>query len=108
MPHPLLSHYLLRAHRAHRCSALYQLVVSIRLPLGGKRTILLRRKLIDIQQVDPTRLLGAIIYILKSHDIILAQIRPRLHLNEFQRNSAGVLQPVFHTERYIGRFVLGN
>src|SRR5471032_1916666 len=44
-------------------------------------------------------LLGyASVLIVETHDVVLAQIRPRLHLDHFERRFAGVFEPVLGTE----------
>ena len=51
---------------------------------------------------------GTAVRIFKPYDVILAEIAPRLHLDNFQRNSAGVGEAVNFTERYVGRLVFAE
>src|SRR5438477_7595092 len=44
--------------------------------------------------------------VLEAHDVVLAEIGARLHLDEMERDLAGILQPVADAERNIGRLVL--
>src|ERR1700675_650844 len=41
----------------------------------------------------------ASVLVVETHDVVLAQIRPRLHLDHFERRFTGVFEPVLRTER---------
>ena len=52
--------------------------------------------------------LGSTVTIFKANDIILAQVRTGLHLDELQRYLAGVLQSMNLPHRQVNRLVLGD
>src|ERR1700710_101376 len=52
------------------------------------------------------RRLRALIVILDTDDVVLAEIAPGLNLDQFQQNLAGIFQPVDGADRDIDRFVL--
>src|SRR3981189_747645 len=48
----------------------------------------------------------ASVTVLEAHDVVFAQIRARLHLDDFQRHRARVLDAMLHADRDVGRLVL--
>src|SRR5205807_1843577 len=46
------------------------------------------------------------IAVLESHDIVLAEIGTRLHLDDLERHGTGVLDAVLHPDRDVGRLAL--
>src|SRR5215472_4966905 len=48
----------------------------------------------------------ASIDVLEAHDVVLAQVRAGLHLDDLERDHARVLDPVLHAYRDVGRLVL--
>src|SRR5579872_2739310 len=44
--------------------------------------------------------------IIESHDVILAEVGARLHLDDVQRNHPRILDAVLHADRNVGRLVL--
>ena len=52
--------------------------------------------------------LTAAIDIIEADDIVLAQIAPRLHLDQFERDLAGIGQPMDGAQGDVGRFILVN
>src|SRR5580765_6237484 len=44
----------------------------------------------------------------EAHDVVLAEVAARLHLDEIERQLPGVLEPVLHPDRNEHRFVLRN
>src|SRR5262245_58310014 len=51
---------------------------------------------------------GALVIVGKAHDVVLAEIRSRLHFDDVQRLFAGILQPVFHAQRNVRGLVLAQ
>ena len=50
--------------------------------------------------------LAALVAVLEAHDVVLAEVAARLHLDELERQLARVLQPVLRPDRDVRRFVL--
>src|SRR3984893_12782271 len=48
----------------------------------------------------------ASVTVLEAHDVVLAQVRAGLHLDDFQRHRARVLDAVLDAHRDVGRLVL--
>src|SRR5664279_6162423 len=46
--------------------------------------------------------------VLEPHDVVFAEIRPRLHFDDLERYLAGVGKPVRLAERDVGALVLGQ
>src|SRR5712672_2457457 len=56
---------------------------------------------------SPERL-GPSVAVGHAHDVVLAEIRARLHLDELQRQLAGVFEPVFGPDRDVDGLVFAN
>ena len=52
--------------------------------------------------------LAPAVAVLEADDVVFAEIAARLHLDQVQRDLAGILQPVRGAERDVGRLVLGQ
>ena len=48
----------------------------------------------------------AAIAVLEAHDVVLAEIGAGLHLDDVQRNLAGILDAMLRAERNVGRLIL--
>src|SRR5579863_6888130 len=48
----------------------------------------------------------AAVTVLEAHDVVLAQVRPRLHLDDLEHYGARILYTVLHADRDIGRLIL--
>jgi hypothetical protein len=48
----------------------------------------------------------SVVSIFEPHDIVFAQITAGLHLDDFQWDRAGILEPVCHANRNVRRLVL--
>src|SRR5687768_8566564 len=53
-----------------------------------------------------TCLAFAAVAVLEAHDVVLAEIRAGLHLDDVQRDLAGILDAVLRAERNVGRLIL--
>src|SRR5207342_3902917 len=49
---------------------------------------------------------AASVHVLEADDVVLAQIAARLHLDQFQRHHARILEAVLHAQRDVGALVL--
>src|SRR6185437_6344392 len=49
---------------------------------------------------------GSTIVVLDSNDVVLTKIAPGLDLDQFERNFAGIFQPMRRADRNVDRFVL--
>src|SRR5215467_14758691 len=48
----------------------------------------------------------AAVTVLEAHDVVLAEVRPRLHLDDLEHDGARILDAVLHADRDVGRLVL--
>src|ERR1700730_15999689 len=76
-----------------------------RVPAPPASTIPLR--LIGLSCAEPSagRPLASVT-VLEAHDVVLAEVRTRLHLDDFERHDARVLNAVLDAHRDVGRLVL--
>src|SRR5688572_2968216 len=72
------------------------------------RTILLTKFADMIDLLGPPGESRAAITVGHADDIVLSQIRSRLHLDQLERQLAGILQTMFGADRDVDRFVLAH
>src|ERR1700739_1679419 len=48
----------------------------------------------------------AAVAVLEAHDVVFAEVGPRLHLDDLEHDGAGILDAVLHADRDVGRLVL--
>src|SRR5947208_15385050 len=51
---------------------------------------------------------SAAVSVLEANDVVLSEVASRLHLDDLERQAAGVLEAMLGAGRNVGRFVLGE